>query len=70
MADRTLALPAQLLRRLLPPAALGALAALRASALGRIRRRTRGPALPRMSDEWLRNLDHDTGRFDQWRDSW
>jgi hypothetical protein len=36
-----------------------------------IRRRTREPALPRMSEEWLRNLDYDSeDRLDNWRDSW
>lgn len=71
MADRSIALPAQLLRRLVTPAAFGAAAALVGGLASRILRRTREPALPRMSDEWLRNLDHDTGKDpDQWRDSW
>ena len=71
MADRSLALPVQLLRRLITPAAFGAVAGLVGAAMSKVWRRTREPALPRMSEEWLRNLDHDTGRhLDHWRDSW
>jgi hypothetical protein len=36
-----------------------------------IRRRTREPALPRMSDAWLRSLDYSSGgTLDNWHDSW
>jgi hypothetical protein len=71
VADRSLALPAQLLRRLITPAAFGAMAGLLGAAMSRILRRTREPALPRMSEEWLRSLDRDSDRrLDQWRDSW
>lgn len=71
MADRSFALPAQLLRRLVTPATFGAIAAALGAAFSVIRRRTREPALPRMSEEWLRSLDHDNDRqLDDWRDSW
>ena len=71
VADRSFALPAQLLRRLVPPAAFSAIAAALGAAVSVIRRRTREPALPRMSEEWLRNLDQDSDRhLDHWRDSW
>ena len=70
MAERTLPLPTHFVRWLLAPAVLGVLAALFTAAAARIRRHTR-PALPRMSDQWLRTYDarsdHD-GEF--WRDSW
>jgi len=71
VADRTLALPAQLLRRLIAPAALAAVLGVIGAAFTALLRRTREPALPRMSEEWLRHLDHDTGRgLETWRDSW
>lgn len=64
MTTRTLTLPTQLARWLVPPAVFGALCA---AALSLIRARTR-PSLPRMSDEWLHSLDRGTGReFDTWR---
>ncbi len=64
MATPTLTLPTQLLRWLMAPAVFGALFATVVSLL---RARTR-PALPRMSDEWLRSHDRDPGRnFDSWR---
>jgi len=62
VVDRTLALPAQLLRRLITPATFAALAGLVGTVMSKIRRRTREPALPRMSEEWLRHLDQDTER--------
>jgi hypothetical protein len=64
MATRTLTLPSQFLRWLIPPAVFGALFA---AAVSLIRSRTR-PSLPRMSDEWLHGLDRGPGReFDTWR---
>lgn len=60
MAVRTDTLPSQLLRWLLAPAALAAMCTGFFSALFR---RFNQPALPRMSEEWLRNnVDR---RFDQ-----
>lgn len=49
----------------------GALAGGLGAVLAMVRRRTREPALPRMSDEWLRTHEHDTGwQLDHWRDNW
>jgi len=71
VVDRAFALPAQLLRRLVTPAAFNAIAAALDAAVSVVRRRTREPALPRMSEEWLRNLNHDGDRqLGHWRDSW
>jgi hypothetical protein len=64
MATRTLTLPTQLLRWLVPPAVFGALFA---AVVSLIRSRTR-PSLPRMSDEWLHGLERSPGReIDTWR---
>lgn len=47
------------------PAAFGLMLAAVAS---RLLRRTREPSMPKMSDEWLHNLDRDSGREpDSWR---
>jgi hypothetical protein len=71
VADRSLALPAQLLRRLKAPAGFSALAGVLGTVFSMILRRTREPALPRMSDKWLRNHDRDNGsQLEYWRDSW
>ena len=75
MAERTLPLPPHFVRWLLAPAFLGALfataAALFTAAAASIRRHARQPALPRMSDEWLRTYDADSGhRSEFWRDRW
>jgi hypothetical protein len=75
VAERTLPLPSDVVRWLFPPALLGALfataAALFTAAAASIRRRARQPALPRMSDEWLRTYDADSGhRSEFWRDRW
>jgi hypothetical protein len=74
VAERTLPF-APHIRWLLAPAFLGALAALLTAAYtaaaASIRRHTRQPALPRMSDEWLRTFDADSGhRSEFWRDRW
>lgn len=66
VAERILTLPAYLVRRLAAPAALGAVAAVVATFFTRLMRRTRQPALPRMSDEWLRSHDREAGHSDQW----
>jgi len=67
VVERSLALPGELFRRLITPAARGAVARFVGAAVSTIRRRTREPALPRMSEEWLRHLDHDAGRrLDSW----
>lgn len=50
--DGVVALPAFLLRFFMAPVALGALVATVVEVL---RRRTRQPSMPRMSEEWLRN---------------
>ena len=52
------------------PTALGTLTSLLSAATALFRRRMSEPPLPRMSDEWLRNLEHDSGRRLDWRDSW
>lgn len=65
MAERTLTFPAHLFRWLMGPAALWALVA---AGITVVRRRTREPALPRMSDEWLESLHRQPGRsLDDWR---
>lgn len=66
MAARTFPFPAHLFRWwLVAPAAFGLMLAAVAS---RLLRRTREPSMPKMSDEWLRNHDQDTGREpDPWR---
>lgn len=66
MAERILTFPEYLVRRLAVPAAVGAAAALLASFFTQVLRRTRQPALPRMSEEWLRTHDRAAGRSDEW----
>lgn len=56
-------LPEFLLRVLTIPAAL---AALIASAAALLRRRTRQPSVPRMSEDWLRSHDIDYRRDLPW----
>jgi hypothetical protein len=59
------------LRWVVTPAVLGAIAGLMAAVASWICRRTREPALPRMSEEWLRNLNQASAhQADYWRDSW
>ena len=71
MSERTLPVPAHFVRWVLAPAIFGILAAFFSAAVDRIRRHARQPALPRMSDEWLRAHDAATGhRGEFWRDSW
>jgi hypothetical protein len=72
VAERTLPLlPGHFFRWLLAPAFLGAIAALFAAAAARIRRHARQPTLPRMSEQWLRTHDADSGhRGEFWRDGW
>jgi hypothetical protein len=48
------------------PAIVGTLATLFAAAFSLLLRRTREPALPRMSEQWLRSHDLDAGRHDDW----
>ena len=74
MAERTLPFPPHF-RWLLAPALLGALATLvtaaYTAAAATIRRHARQPALPRMSDEWLRTHDFNSGHQSEfWRDRW
>lgn len=66
MATRTFPFPAHLFRWwFAAPAAFGAMFSTVALLL---LRRTREPSMPKMSDEWLRNLDRDSGREpDIWR---
>jgi hypothetical protein len=71
VAERTLPLPSHVVRWLVAPALLGAAAALFTAAAARIRRHARQPALPRMSDEWLRTYEADSGHQSEfWRDRW
>jgi hypothetical protein len=71
VAERTLPLPAPAVRWIVVPAFLGALTALLVSTAERIRRHARQPALPRMSDEWLRTHDLESGhRGEFWRERW
>lgn len=69
MADRVLAFPTYLVRRLIAPAAVATFGALLGTTLAYLRQRAREPAFPRMSDDWLRTHDRDAGRYDQWRRS-
>jgi hypothetical protein len=62
--DRTTALPAHLLRLLLPPAALSGLGALLAATASRLRRRARTPSVPAMSEKWLRDHERESGARD------
>ena len=65
MAERILTFPVYVLRRLALPAAIGAAAALMGSYLTKLLQRTREPAMPRLSDEWLRS--HERGAEpDEW----
>jgi hypothetical protein len=66
VTEQTLRLPAHLLRRARMPAIVGTLATLFATAFSLLLRRTREPALPRMSEQWLRSHDLDAGRHDDW----
>ena len=66
MAERILTFPGQVFRRLAAPAALGALGALVLAAVNFVVRRTRQPAMPSMSEEWLRMHDRDSGKSDEW----
>jgi hypothetical protein len=71
VAERTLPLPAHLIRWLSAPAFLGVFAALFTAAKARIHRHTRQPTLPRMSDEWIRSHDADSGYHSEfWRERW
>ena len=71
MAERTLPLPPQFVRWLSTPAFLDALTALFAAVAASIRRRARQPALPRMSDQWLRTHDAEAGhRSEFWSERW
>lgn len=65
-AERILAFPEYLVRRLAAPAVVGAAAALLASLFTQLLQRTREPALPRMSEAWLRTHDREAGRSDEW----
>lgn len=69
-AERILTFPVYLVRRLAVPALVGVAAALVATFFTQLLRRTRQPALPRMSDDWLRNHDRDAGRSDEWGGYW
>jgi hypothetical protein len=67
VAERILTtFPVYLVRRLAAPAVLGAIAALVATYFMQLLQRTREPALPRMSDDWLRTHDRDAGHSDEW----
>ena len=66
MAERILTFPEYLARRLAAPALLCAAATLLVTFLTQLLQRTREPALPRMSEEWLRAHDHDASRSDEW----
>jgi hypothetical protein len=73
VAERTLPFPSHFVRWLLAPAFLGTLlttaAAPFTAAAAFLRRHTRQPALPRMSEEWLRTYHADSGhRSEFWRD--
>jgi hypothetical protein len=82
VSERTLPLPSHVVRRLLAPAFLGvlltaaaalltAVAALLTAAAATIRRHARQPALPRMSEHWLRSYDANSGHQSEfWRDRW
>jgi hypothetical protein len=67
MAERILTLPAHLFRRMGPPAAIVALGALLMAAISFVLQHTRRPALPRMSEDWLRSYDREAGRSDEWQ---
>ena len=67
MAERTIPLPAHLLRRVVRPVALGAVGVLVATIVSSLVRRARAPALPRMSDDWVRA--HERSHSDEWHNS-
>jgi hypothetical protein len=67
VAERILTtFPVYLVRRLALPAVVGAVAVLAGTFFTRLLQRTREPALPRMSDDWLRTHDRDAGHSDKW----
>jgi len=69
--ERTLPLPSPVARWLLAPSLFGAPAALFTAAADIIRRHAREPALPRMSEQWLRSYDADSAHQSEfWRDRW
>ena len=75
MAERTLPFPSHVVRWIPAPAFLGALftkvAALLTRAAAGVRRHTRQPSLPRMSEEWLRTYNAHSGHHSEfWRDRW
>jgi len=71
LPDRSTTAPAHPFRGLIGPAAIGTLSTLLSAATSLFHRGKREPPLPRMSEEWLRNLEHDSGRrLGYWRDSW
>ena len=71
MAERTLPLPPPFIKWLLDPAFIGALMTFFAAAAASIRRRTRQPTVPRMSESWLRAHDAESGHQSEfWRDRW
>jgi len=70
VADRSITALAHPFRWFMGPSAVGALGSLLSATTSLFRRRKREPPLPRMSEEWLRNFDHDSGRRMDWRDSW
>ncbi|MGH9257145.1 MAG: hypothetical protein ACRD3C_21515 [Vicinamibacterales bacterium] len=67
VVERTLAFPLHALRRFVMAGALSAFAALLATTVSMLLRRTRQPRLPRMSDDWVRRHDLDSWRYDPWR---
>jgi hypothetical protein len=71
VAERTLPLPPHFGKWLLAPAFLGAVVALFAAVRARIRHHARQPALPRMSETWLRTHDAESAhRNEFWADRW
>ena len=71
MGERTLPLPPHFGKWVLAPAFLGAIAALFTAVGARIRRHARQPALPRMSEAWLRTHDAESARRSEfWADRW
>jgi hypothetical protein len=70
VAERTLPLPAHLLRRFVSPTTRTrtGLLALLATGISLLLRRTWRPQLPRMSEAWLRSHDVDFDRYDNWRE--
>jgi hypothetical protein len=66
VAERILTFPEHLVRHPAVPAVVGAAAAMLATFFTQLLRRMRQPALPRMSEDWLRAHDRDAGRSDEW----